>query len=694
MRLLDPNPEYAPTFAVTLGLNGEIKALSPSAAALLGVSKEEVLGANWFDTFVPEEQKEGVAKAFMRLIASNGAEQGAITNDVVTKSGRKIRLEWQSALVEANSETHAISIGRPATDYMEDQRIFSAIFSSAVECLVFSDCDGVIRLVNPAAEKMFGWSRDELIGRNVIILMPDRDAAEHSSHLQRFVDDGTIRVIGKGRELMGKHRSGAIFPIFLSVAFVDCGGQSGFVASIHNITEQKQAELREHQLAYYCPLTNLANRESMARYLEAITQRRGEDVYSLVRVAIRKFSLINSVHGRRAGESVLLEIAERLKLFTASESAFLCRSSDNEFTSIFLDDAEGSKAEALAETVRLLGVAPIDIGTTEINVELAIGIVQLPFDGTEPDTLRKNLASAVLESKNRESTPVIRFNSEIQKKITRHYDLETRLKTAVEDFSGFNVVFQPKHRTRTGELVGAEALLRWTDEKIGSIPPSEFIPVAEATGLINPLGEWVLSKALHFAQTVKADMLPDFHIAVNCSAQQFRSGNLLTAITDILRTEDLDPSCLQVELTEGSLIDDTSSTVRLLSALKSNGVSVAIDDFGTGFSSLSYLKQFPLDVLKVDKSFVDGIPDTPTDCAILESIVTLSHALNFRVVAEGVEHSEQAGYLKRLGCDQLQGYLFSRPLPGREFLDYARRAVSNGVSASPPNTDRSDPTLF
>jgi len=676
MRVQETVHEVPPTFAVTLGLDGEIKALSQSAAELLEVSKEEVLGANWFDTFVPEEQKDAVASAFLRLIASDGAEQGSFTNDVVTRSGKKIRLDWQSVLVEANSETHAISIGRPAAASRDNEQIFSAIFTSAVESLIFSDRDGVIRLVNPAAEKMFGWSRDEMIGRNVTILMPAMEAAGHDAHMQRFIDDGTIRVIGKGRELMGKHRTGSVFPIFLSVAFVDCGGQSGFVASIRNITEQKQAELREHQLAYYCPLTNLANKESMAGYLEAIAERRGEDIYSLVQVAVKRFSLINSVHGRRAGDAVLLEIAKRLKAFTKKDGAFLCRSSGDEFITIFLDDEECSKAEELAQAIRLLSVAPVDIGTTEINVELAIGIVQLPYDGMEPDILLRNLASAVLESKNGESNPVVRFNSEIQRKIKRHYDLETRLKAAVEDFTCFSVYFQPKHRSRTGELVGAEALLRWQDEQLGNIPPSEFIPVAEATGLINPLGEWVLLEALKVAQTVKESILPDFHIAVNCSAQQFRSGNLLAAITELLKKNQLDPTSLQVELTEGSLIDDTSSTVRLLSALKTIGVTVAIDDFGTGFSSLSYLKQFPLDVLKVDKSFVDGIPNTPTDCAILESIVTLCHALDFRVVAEGVEQPEQARYLERLGCDQLQGYLFSKPLPAPLFLDYARRAVS------------------
>ena len=674
-------PAYGPTsggvkpspfVAVMLGTHGDVRAINAHAARILEVSEKEIVGKNWFDAFVPDDQREEVVQAFKRSTASNDHFGANYFGDVVTTSGKRMTLNWHNASVTTGAETHAISIGRLIQEKSADEVVFSAMFESAVEGLVFADCSGEIRLVNPATERMFGWSADELIGQNVKVLMPMRDAVQHDGHIQRFIDDGSVRVIGRGRELMGKRKDKSVFPMYLSVAFVESGPQRGFAAFIHDITEQKEAELRSHKLAYYCGITGLPNRESLVQYLKPLLAKRADKTsVTVIGVSIRRFSEINSVHGHSASNAVVLELAKRLKEAAEKEAAFLCRYSNGDFVIAISGERDSDRSDAIAQAVHSVAVTPVQVETARIDIGLVVGIAKCPDKETDVEELLQNLESAVIEARKSDVNSVVVFNSSIQEEIERHLTLETKLRAAVDHGDGFEVYYQPKHRAVTGELIGAEALLRWCDDDLGAVPPSDFIPIAEQTGLINPLGEWVLSKAMRFASEVQQALAADFHIAVNFSARQFRSGSLHDLIASELSKSSVNPNLLQIELTEGSLIVDTSATVEMLSGLKEMGITVAVDDFGTGFSSLSYLKQFPLDVLKIDKSFIDGIPHSSVDCAISKSIVTLSQALGFEVVAEGVETQKQAQFLRSLGCDQLQGYLFSKPTPADQFLSYA-----------------------
>jgi diguanylate cyclase (GGDEF)-like protein len=447
------------------------------------------------------------------------------------------------------------------------------------------------------------------------------------------------------------------------------------------VIERKMTEARIRDLAYFDPLTGLANRQLFRQRLEtALAQgRRRERMVGLLFVDLDRFKVINDTLGHSTGDAVLMQVSER---FAASVrlSDVVCRDSDenpasisrlggDEFTVLLtaLDSAE----DAAIVGRRLIASleAPFTVGDHEVFTGASIGIALSPTDGVDAETLLKNADAAMYDAKSRGANRFEFYSSVMNRESERRLQLENRLRRALE-CEGLDVAYQPQRDARTGEVLGVEALLRWNDPEHGQVPPSEFIPIAERTGLIVPLGAWVLGRACEQARSWQLAGYRPVRMGVNVSGHQIRMSDFPETVRCTLLATGLSPEWLELELTESAIEGDDPATQDALNALRELGVNLALDDFGTGTSSLTHLRQFPMGRVKIDRSFVQGLPDDSGDVALTNAIIAMAHGMKCDVVAEGVETEPQALFLADQGCDLLQGYLISRPISAKEVVRF------------------------
>ena len=454
------------------------------------------------------------------------------------------------------------------------------------------------------------------------------------------------------------------------------------VGCMIDITDRWQAEERIRKLAYFDGLTGLPNRTLMKELLEKALANaaRYQRSLAVLFLDIDHFKRINDTLGHDAGDTLLREVAKRL-LGCVRSSDQVARQHDDledgndpavsrlggdEFVVILTEVQSPEDATRAVKRIAKALAAPVKLAHDEVQVRTSIGISVYPDDGGDAETLLKHADAAMYQAKEEGRNLFRFFTRELNERAARRYALETKLRKAVEH-GDFVLHYQPKIDIQRRAVVGMEALLRWHQPGEGLIPPGEFIPLAEENGLIVPIGDWVLQEACRQAAAWRAEGLPALAVSVNLSAVQFKQKRLVERIARLLSETGLDARLLELELTESVLIEDTEASAATLNSLKQLGLNVSIDDFGTGYSSLSYLKRFPLNALKVDRSFVRDITTDPNDAAIVSATIALAHNLRLRVVAEGVEQRVQVDILKSQGCDEAQGYLFSRPLPAAEF---------------------------
>lgn len=424
---------------------------------------------------------------------------------------------------------------------------------------------------------------------------------------------------------------------------------------------------RLDQLAHYDTLTNLPNRllfnELLRKFIsEAKRQKKNLAVLFL---DLDRFKNINDSFGHSIGDQVLKIVAERMRSVLRNE-AIISRLGGDEFM-VLINDVEYSDQVAVIAR-RILGafVTPVMVGEHELYLNLSIGISIYPNDGMKFEDLEKNADMAMYRAKQSGGGTFHYYTREMNQAASKFIELETNLRKAVNN-KEFVVYYQPKIDLKTREIVGAEALIRWNHPQLGFISPASFIPVAEETGLILSIGEFVLAEACRTAKLWQEQGLKMVPVAVNLSAVQFRNLNLVQSITTILSETGLTPEYLELEITESAVMENVNIAIGKLRAIREIGILVSVDDFGTGYSSISYLKQFPINYLKIDRSFVDGIPDNPDDVVIASAVISLAHSLGFKVIAEGVETQGQSQFLVESDCDMAQGYYFSRPVPNEEF---------------------------
>jgi predicted signal transduction protein with EAL and GGDEF domain/DNA-binding response OmpR family regulator len=497
------------------------------------------------------------------------------------------------------------------------------------------------------------------------------------------------RILGPDNSVRVLHQEG-------EVKVGEFDGRVRLLATAQDVTERKKAERKIFRLAYYDDLTRLPNRTFFKEHLRRLLAQAKRHCRRLAVVSLDldHFKRINDTLGHGAGDSLLQEVATRLQS-SVRQGDFLTRKTedgedsvsavqrndalarlDGDEFSLALSDIRGAEgATAVARRVIQSFGEPFQLNQEHVFITASLGITVYPDDGEDSDVLIKNAEAAMHHAKEHGRDNYQVYRGSINAEAAERLSLENGLRHALEG-GEFRLVFQPKVETLTGRTLGAEALLRWKHPTLGDVSPAKFIPVAEESGLILPIGEWVLRAACTQAKSWLGTDVGPLRVAVNVSARQFMDGRLTHTITRILEEVGLPPKYLELELTEGVLMDDTEISARVLAEVKGLGLHIALDDFGTGYSSLSYLKRFPIDTLKIDRSFVRDITTDPDSADIAAAVIALTKSLRLNVVAEGVETQAELDFMRAHGCQEIQGYYFSPPLPARELEAFirARRA--------------------
>ena len=433
------------------------------------------------------------------------------------------------------------------------------------------------------------------------------------------------------------------------------------------ISERNRAESKVSFLAYHDPLTKLPNRVLVTdRLIQAVNgAQRNSSFLAVMMLTLDRLKSITDTLGMAAGDNLLRGVAERLsqRIQEGDTVGFM---GGSEFALLFTQIVSAERAVETAQQVLHAFDASFSVDGQEIYLTCSLGISLFPDDGQDAQTLVKNAGAALERAKELSGNSYQFYTSNMNAKAMKQLSIEHKLRQALGR-NEFVVYFQPQLDLMSGQIVGSEALCRWKHPEMGMVSPGEFIPIAEASGLIIPLGEFVLRTACMQTKIWEDSGLASLRIAVNISAHQFQKPNLVQTVAQILAETGLDPKHLELELTESAVMKNPESAIATLRELKSMGLQISIDDFGTGYSSLSYLKRFPLDILKIDQSFMRDATKDPNDAAIVRAIITLAHSLNLVVIAEGVETEEQLRFLRHLGCDEMQGFLFSRPVPADDF---------------------------
>jgi diguanylate cyclase (GGDEF)-like protein/PAS domain S-box-containing protein len=530
------------------------------------------------------------------------------------------------------------------------------------ESVLTMDMNGFIISWNKGAERLFGYSALEAVGRNILFLYDDEDM----SFADAFVEQG-----GRLMEVRRKKKNGDVFWASLSLSpLCDLNERPiGLIAYLTDITERKMAEERIHHLAYYDALTGLPNRSLLTKLVDqALTVAQRNKAHGcLLFIDLNRFKLINDTLGRKIGDELLREVARRFRAVLRDQD-LVARLGGDEFAVGLFDIGQHFEASMVAQ--KLLGTlnAPIIIEGHDLRVGGSIGISVYPQDGGDAETLLRLADIAMYRAKQEggaEGDQVAFYSQDMNQGMQERMRIESGLRHALGN-GQLMLHYQPKFAISDGKIIGAEALVRWQHPERGLVPPSEFIPLAEATGLVVQVGEWVLEAACAQAQVWKNAGLPPIRLAVNVSAREFTAA-LPGRVQDTLTRYGLEPSWLELEITESTLMHNIERVIGIMDRITAMGVTLSLDDFGTGYSSLSYLKRFPIDTLKIDRSFTIGIPSDVNDCAIANTIISIAQQLKHKVIAEGVETVEQLAFLKNSGCDEVQGYLFAKPLDAVAF---------------------------
>lgn len=552
-------------------------------------------------------------------------------------------------------------------------RMQTSAINAASDQIVITDIQGRIEFANPAFEQETGYTLQEVIGKNPRFLSSGKQEKAFYALLWNTILNGRTwhgEITNKRKDESQYVAEMTITPVRSEDGVID-----RFVAINRNITEKKLFEKRMDYLAHYDSLTGLPNRLLIGHKLtQTLTHASHNDMQAAVLfLDLDGFKLVNDTMGHKTGDELLKSVAERL-MKCCGESALLARMGGDEFVIVLPQVGSSEEVTRFAKRVLNAFSRVFDLEGCETFISTSIGISLYPAHGTDVETLVKNADAAMYRAKECGRDGYYFYDDTLNAAATERMAMENSLRRALER-EEFVVYYQPRVDVVSGAILGAEALVRWRHPELGLVFPNEFIPLAEETGLVVPISEWVLRKACVQNKAWQDVGLPPIEIAVNISARQFQRRNILATVKSALNESGLDPKYLDIELTESTVMQRPDLAAAALGKMKNMGVRISIDDFGTGYSSLSYLKRFPVDALKVDRSFIRDITTNPDDAAITRAVVAMSHSLNLKVVAEGVETLEQLRYLFELGCDQMQGYFVSAALPADQFEEFFKQSI-------------------
>jgi diguanylate cyclase (GGDEF)-like protein/PAS domain S-box-containing protein len=558
---------------------------------------------------------------------------------------------------------------------VEQRRLASTVFEAASEGIVILDPTYKMLTVNQAFSRISGYAVAELVGRRVDELACSRDARRHFPIIQASLAEHDSWL----GELVETRKNGELYPQWLQLKVVrdDAAQVSHIVAFITDLSARRIVEARVRHLTHFDELTGLANRLLFKERLEEANQRVRQGTsrnLALLHIDLDRFKLLNDSLGPELADQVLQKIAERLTK-ALPEADTISRLSSDEFAVLF--DAYGSLTSLARVATRLMGKLsrPIVVDGHELVVSASMGISLLPDGARDIAQLVSQANKAMQQAKHMGGGTFQFFSHSLQHSTLERLQLENQLRKAIRERK-LSVFYQPKLCLKTGRLDAAEALVRWDHPELGSVSPSDFIALAEETGLIVLIGEFVLREACRqAAQWQKAGLAP-IRVSVNLSGHQLRQGNLVSLVRQVLEDTSLAPHCLELEITESQLLENVDYVIATFQQLHELGVKLAIDDFGTGYSSLSYLKRFAVDYVKIDQTFIRGVGTCVEDDAITKAIIAMAHSLELKVVAEGVENEVQLAFLKEHQCDEVQGYLISSPTNAQAMADLLRAGVS------------------
>jgi diguanylate cyclase (GGDEF)-like protein/PAS domain S-box-containing protein len=552
---------------------------------------------------------------------------------------------------------------RPQHSGWEEARN-AAILEASLDCIISMNHEGKIEEFNPAAEQTFGYRREDVIGRSLAdVIIPPSLRKQHRDGVRRFLATGEGAVIGKRLELTGMRSDGNEFPVELTVTRVNVPGPPFFTGFIRDISQRKKLEDEIARRALYDSLTDLPNRVLFRNRLEHALAGALRDRLSLclLMIDLNGFKAINDTFGHPVGDEVLIQTSRRIRsCLRPGDTA--ARLGGDEFA-VLLDGAAIKDAVAVAERILEAVRKPVQVDQRELFIDASIGIGESPRGAVQAEAIIRDADAAMYAAKNQGKGGIETYRPELHNDVLKRFELVTDLRRALER-EEFTLYYQPIVRLEDEHIRGVEALVRWIHPSRGLVPPGDFIPIAEQTGMLVHLDRWVMAEACRAVSAWQNEFPtdPPLTMSVNVSARQLQDPELTREVERSLRDTGLDPASLTLEITEGVLMQDSEATARILQELKDLGVRLAIDDFGIGFSSLSYLRRLPVDVVKIDRSFVAGVASVSEEWTLARGIVKLVHGLGFETVAEGVERADQKAHLRALGCRLAQGYYFARPM--------------------------------
>lgn len=585
---------------------------------------------------------------------------------------RESRKLVESELHNLNASLESTVSARVA-ELHDSEAYIHAVLDNVYEGIIVIGEAGMIVTFNLAAEKIFGYSGQEIINQNFSRLI----SAEHldlSGRYKKYSGESEQdSVFGITREVLGLRKDKTEFPLELKTIQIHIQEKLLFITTARDISERKDAERRISHMASHDALTNLPNRALLQDRIEQTLQhnRRRNHMAALLFVDLDKFKIINDTLGHAVGDGLLKEVSRRLLAAVRSEDT-VARQGGDEFIILLSQISHPLDAGAIAQKLLDTLALPFHISRHELHISASIGISIFPDDGNEIGELLKNSDIAMYHAKESGRSNFQFFSAMMNEQATERQALSSDLRHAVERSELF-LVYQPVVDMASGDICGMEVLLRWQHPVHGLVSPVKFIPLAEESGMIIKIGEWVMRAACTQLRTWQQQGYEVPRLAINLSAKQFRQKNLADNIASILAETGVDSRHIGIEITESMLVQNIDEVVDTLLRLSNLGLEISIDDFGTGYSSLSYLKRFPIDKLKIDKSFVDDIATHKDDAAIVKAIISMAHGLQMKIVSEGVETQAQLEFLRQHGCEQYQGYLFSKPLPGAEVVTKLKR---------------------